>query len=191
MNRALLCTVGVAAFVVAATGFAGKLANSSFETDFGQRANQNVWGDFGDAWGEAYQVTAGTGNYLKKARTDSRILLINVPPGSWDGAWQQIPWGEKSPFTVEGFYQIRGGDLPTNCVTFLKVEFYDGNDAVLGSAGGDRFRSDTRGQWLRTTLSGETPEGTAAIRFVVIAGDNAGGEPILDRIYWDDINTVE
>ncbi len=191
MKKILLCTVSVAAFVMAATGFAGKLANASFETDFGLRADQSVWGDFGDAWGEAYQVTAGTAHYLKRARTDSRVLLLNVPPGSWDGAWQQIPWDEKLPFTLEGFYHIRGGDLPTNCATFLKVEFYNGNDEVLGSAEGDRVRSDTRGQWLRTTLSGETPAGTAAIRFVVIAGDNAGGAPILDRIYWDDINTVE
>jgi hypothetical protein len=191
MKTVLMCTVAVAAFVVAATAGAGKLSNTSFELDFGQRANQNVWGDFGDAWGEAYQVTTGTAKHPKKTRTGIRMLLINVPPGSWDGVWQQAPWAEKMPFAVSGWYLIRGGDLPENCTTFLKAEFRDSLDAQISIMESARQRADTRGQWTHVTLSGQTPPGTAAIRFVVIAGDNANGTNIVDRIYWDDVDTTE
>ena len=191
MNRAqavLVCGLFLAA---ATTGIAGKLSNSSFETDFGPRANLNVWGDYGDAWGEAYQVNAGQGNYVKRALTGDRVLLINVPPASWNGIWQQIPWEEKKPFAWESYYQIRGGDLPVNCSTFMKVEFYDGSDTLLGSAEGEHRKADTKGQWVSDSLKGETPLGTAAIRFIIIAGDNEGGVNILDRIYWDDADTIE
>ena len=191
MNRAqavLACGIFLA---VASIGIAGKLGNASFETDFGPRANLNVWGDYGDAWGEAYQVKAGQGSYVKRALTGDRVVLINVPPASWNGIWQQIPWGEKKPFAWEAYYQIKGGDLPDNCSTFMKVEFYDGNDTQLGVAEGERRKADTKGQWVSDSLKGETPAGTAAIRFILIAGGNEGGSNILDRIYWDDADTIE
>jgi hypothetical protein len=191
MKRAqavLVCGIFLAA---ATTGFSGKLSNTSFETDFGPRANMNVWGDFGDSWGEAYQVNAGHEKYVEKALTGARVLLINVPPASWNGVWQQVPWGEKKPFAWKAYYQIKGGDLPDNCSTFMKVEFYDGNDAMLGSAEGEHRKADTKGHWVSDTLKGETPAGTAALRFILIAGGNEGGANILDRIYWDDADTIE
>ena len=191
MKRVQLCAGVVTAFVVAGTAWAGKIANPSFEMDFGQRASQNVWGDFGDAWGEAYQVSAGTANHLEKARTGVRMLLLNVPPASWDGAWQQIPWTENTPFSFGGWYLIRGGALPENCATLIKTEFYDSMDKQIGVKEGERQRADTHGQWMHVTLTGQTPAGTAAIRFVVIAGDNANGSNIVDRIYWDDVDTTE
>lgn len=191
MNRAqamLVCGFFLAA---APSGMAGRLSNTSFETDFGSRANLNVWGDYGDAWGEAYQVKAGQGNYVKRALTGDRVLLINVSPASWNGVWQQIPWEEKKPFAWEAYYQIRGGDLPDNCSTFMKVEFYDAHDVPLGSAEGEHRKTGTKGQWVSDSLKGETPPGTVAIRFILIAGNNKGGTHILDRIFWDDADMIE
>jgi hypothetical protein len=178
-------------FAGATMGFAGKLANTSFEMDFGPRANLNVWGEYGDSWGEAYQVNAGQGNYVKEARTADRVLLINVPPASWNGIWQQIQWEEKKPFAWRAYYLIKGGDLPDNCSTFMKVEFYDGNDASLGGTEGEHRKAGTNGRWVEDSMKGETPAGTAAIRFILIAGSNEGGSNILDRIYWDDADTIE
>ncbi len=177
--------------LAAVTAWAGKVANGSFETDFGQREQLNVWGDHGDAWGEAYQVNAGKGNYAKKARTGDRVLLINVPPATWNGAWQQIPWDSEAPFAWEAYYLIKGGDLPEKCATFMKVEFYDGNDASLGVLEGERRQKDTGGQWKQDMLTGTTPAGTASIRFILIAGDNMGGAPVVDRIFWDDVDTTD
>ena len=191
MNRVRTVLVCGFLFAAATAGFSGKLANTSFETDFGPRANLNVWGEYGDSWGEAYQVNAGQGNYVKEARTADRVLLINVPPASWNGIWQQVPWEEKTPFAWRAHYLIKGGDLPDNCSTFMKVEFYDGHDIQLGSAVGEMRRTDTKGVWVRDSMKGVTPVGTAAIRFILIAGGNEGGEGILDRIYWDDADTVE
>jgi len=39
-------------------------------------------------------------------------------------------------------------------------------------------------------MHGTTPAGTAAIRFIVIGGGNAGGQAVTDRIYWDDVDTM-
>lgn len=168
-----------------------ELVNGGFEIDFGQREDKNVWGDFGDAWGETYQVKAGEREYVRKARSGDRVLLINVPPGSWNGAWQQLPWEENALFRMTGYYLIKGGDLPGNCATFMKVEFYDGNDGFIGMKEGERRREDTRGRWMEDTLAGKTPPGTAYIRFILIAGDNAGNENLLDRVFWDDVEVSE
>lgn len=73
----------------------------------------------------------------------------------------------------------------------MKVEFYDGRDVQLGSAVGEMRRTDTKGVWVRDSMKGVTPVGTAAIRFILIAGGNEGGEGVLNRIYWDDADTVE
>jgi hypothetical protein len=184
-------TVLAVAVLLAVPAFAGKFVNGGFETDFGSRENMNVWGEYGDAWGEAYQVNAGQGNHPKKARTGERVLLINVPPNSWDGTWQQLPWAENAPFSWEASYLIQGGNLPESCATFMKAEFYDGNDNLLEVKEGDRHRADTRGQWVHDSMRGTTPAGTAAIRFILIAGNNTESATIADRIYWDDADTEE
>ena len=190
--RGMKAVLAVGVFLsFAGVAFAGKLENSSVEIDFGDRASLSMWGGYGEAWGEAYQVNAGRANYVERALTGERFLLINVPPASWNGVWQQVSWGEKQPYLWEAFYQIKGGDLPDNCSTFMKVEFYDGHDIQLGSAVGEMRRTDTKGVWVRDSMKGVTPVGTAAIRFILIAGGNEGGEGILDRIYWDDADTVE
>lgn len=190
MNRLLAGVTGLC--LMAATAVYGAmLKNTSFETDFGSRDDQAAWGDFGDVWGEAYQVAAGTGNYVKKANTGDRVLLINVPGGTWNGAWQQIPWDGGKPFIFSGYYLIQGGSLPENCPTFLKVEFYDGDDKVVGELEGPRLRADTGKKWEQAVLTGTPPKGTRAIRFVVIAGDNAGNDPVENRIFWDDVDVKE
>ena len=191
MNRFLALVVGVLLVAAIPSAFGGKLENPSFETDFGARANMNVWGEFGDSWGEAYQVNAGEGDYVQRALTGDRVLLINVPPASWNGVWQQIPWEEKKPFSWEAYYFIDGGDLPDNCSTFMKVEFYDGNDTQLGVMEGEHRKADTKGRWVSDSMKGVTPAGTTAIRFILIAGGNDGGANILNRIYWDDADTTE
>lgn len=188
MHRIRVLPVGFILLAACAT-WAGQLLNTGFETDFGQRDQLNVWGEFGDRWGEAYQVNAG-GQHIARAKSGSRVLVINIPPNSWNGVWQQIPWKENAAFAWEGSYLIRGGDLPKDCMTFLKVEFYDAGDALLGMVEGDHHSSDTKGKWVKERMHGTTPAGTAAIRFIVIGGGNAGGQAVTDRIYWDDVDTM-
>jgi hypothetical protein len=170
---------------------AAELLNGSFEIDFGQRANMNMWGDYGEVWGEAYQVTAGSAHYAKKANTGERMLLINVPTGSWGGIWQQIPWDANVSFAWEAFYLIDGGDLPADCATFMKVEFYNGNNAKIGELNGKKRTDSTKGKWIRDSMSGKTPIGTEAIRFVLLAGSNPDDKGVEDRIYWDDARITE
>ena len=192
MNRIFIKSVLVFGLVAAVTWVqAAEVLNGGFEINFGAREDGNMWGDLGEAWGEAYQVTAGKRDYVRKARTGDRVLLINVPPATWNGAWQQIPWEENAPFELTGYYLIKGGDLPPSCSTFIKAEFYDGNDQMLGMAEGERRREDTKGRWVKESLKGTTPPGTSAVRFILIAGDNAGGEPLVDRIFWDDVDVSD
>jgi hypothetical protein len=184
-------------WLLAATGtalnicLAGKLENTSFEDEFGQREELSVWGEYGDLWGQARQVTAGAGATLKAARSGERMVLLDVPPATWNGIWQQVPWAAGTPFAAQGFYMIAGGDLPDGCATFLKVEFYDGSDKLLGHAEGEKKREDTHGQWLAASVEGTTPAETESLRVVLIAGDNVGGEMVKDRIFWDDVDTKE
>jgi len=184
-------SLAVALFVASSVaGLAGKLANGGFEQDLGSRDQLNVWGDYGDIWGGGQRVAAGPGQPVKKAHGGERLLLINIAPDSWNGAWQQIKWDEKRPFAWSAYYLIKG-DLPTNCSTFMKIEFYDANDAQIGSVDGDRHRADTRGQWIQDSMKGQTPAGAAAIRFILIAGDNTGGATnIENRIFWDDAEST-
>jgi hypothetical protein len=170
---------------------ADKLQNAGFEFEFGLREDSNMWGDYGDVFGEAYQVIAGRANYVKKAHAGDRVLLINVPPGTWNGAWQQIPIEGNQPYYFKGFYLIKDGDLPPSCATFLKVEFYDGSDQLIESLEGDKLRMDTKGKWVQAVVNGQTPAGTQSARFVVIAGDNAGNEALVDRIFWDDVDVTD
>ncbi len=165
---------------------AASLKNGGFEIDFGTRGEGSMWGDMGEAWGEAWQVEGKTEGH-PKARMGSRLLLLNVPPNSWNGAWQQIPWKENQSFWVEGYCWIQGGDLPGDCATFLKVEFFDGLDQKLGEAESEHRMLDTKKSWVRNELKGKTPPKTAALRVVVVAGSNPDGQPLLNRIYWDEV----
>ncbi len=187
-----LVGLGVVGMVFGAlAGFAlPRFENADFESDFGSADSGSVWGEFGRPWGGAALVTVAGGAALEHAHSGVRALKVDVPPGSWNGIWQQVPWGAQQPFTVAGWYLIKGGDLPGNCAAFLKVEFMDGQDNRLGEKSGERLARDTGGQWVKSALSGVTPPGTEALRFVIVVGDNAGGQPIVDRIFWDDVGPV-
>ena len=191
MTRSGILIVSGFLAVAAPAVRAGQLSNASFEIDFGPRETMNMWGDLGEAWGEAYQVNAGKETAPAKAYSGTRVLLINVPPNSWNGIWQQLPWEANKPFAWKARYLIKGGDLPESCPTFMKLEFYDGNDTFIGVLEGDRHRTDTHGQWESDSMKGVTPEGTAAIRFILIGGNNTDGAAIIDRIFWDDADTAE
>ncbi len=172
----------------AAVAFSGKLQNASFESDLGPAGSEAAWGEHGDIFGEARQIYDGKDQILAAARTGRRVIQIDVPPNTWNGIWQQLPMGEDVRFTLMGYCLIRGGDLPPGCATFLKVEFYDGNDQLIEYVEGEHLTKDTKGAWVKTILSGKTPPGTRSVRFVAIAGDNAGNEKVVSRIFWDDVD---
>ncbi|MBN1268528.1 MAG: hypothetical protein JXB04_02995 [Kiritimatiellae bacterium] len=184
-----LVVVAVLAAVLGAA--AGYLVNTSFEEEFGEREDLNMWGDYGEAFGECYQVYVNREDAPKKANSGGRILLINVPQNTWNGIWQQIPWDPETPFAWKAHFLIRGGGLGEGTATFMKTEFFDAEDKHLGDVSGTQHRDDTGGQWVLDTLRGTTPPGTASIRFVLIAGNNPDGETIQNRIYWDDADTME
>jgi hypothetical protein len=189
MSKTGLClVVAVVSFAVSAVG--GLLQNSSFEIDLGMREALNVWGDHSDSFGDAFQVVAGKGNDLRSARTGTRVMVLNAQPASWNGVWQQASWKENTPFRLSGSYQIRG-DLGSNWGTFLKVEFYDGNDQLIKSQEGPKRHEDTGGKWVLDVLEGTAPPGTMSVRFVIVAGDNGGGKPVVNRIFWDDVDASE
>ena len=191
MSRSGLCLVVVAAMSFAVSAWGGMLQNSSFEIDLGYRDSLNVWGDHGDSFGDAFRVKAGKDNDLSSARTGEHVIVLNVQPSSWNGIWQQIPWKENTPFRISGSYQIRGGDLGPNWGTFLKVEFFDGNDQQIKIVEGQRHTADTGGKWILDSVEGTTPPGTMSVRFVIIAGNNVGGQPVINRIFWDDVDASE
>jgi hypothetical protein len=184
----LLVTVLVCA---ATAGTASELLNPSFEVEFGSREDLNMWGDYGEAFGECYQVYADGETHPDEAPDGDRALLINVPFNSWNGIWQQIPWEAGKRFVFSARYLVRGGDLEGNTATFLKVEFYDMNDAKISEQLGNRRTKDTRGNWLPDSLQGVAPPGTASMRFIIIGGSNPDGAEIANRIYWDDAQLTE
>ena len=188
-TSAVVVVVGVY-FAYAVMAWSGKLKNASFEENFGPSESQSAWGDFGDIFGEARQVYDGK-DPVPLAHSGRRVLAIDVPPNTWNGIWQQLSYGEGASYTMVGYCQIRGGDLPPGCATFLKVEFYDGNDQLIEYVEGEHLKKDTKGNWVKTVLNGKTPPGTRAIRFVVIAGDNAGNEKVSSRIFWDDVDVLQ
>jgi hypothetical protein len=171
---------------VAGSAAAAALENPGFEIDFGLRESANVWGARSEAFGEAYQVNAGTDRHPRTAHGGKRVLLINILPNSWNGVWQQIPWGENAAYAWRAHYLIQGGDLPAEASSFMKVEFYDAQDNLLSTVEGERRRQDTGGQWKSDSMQGVTPPGTATVRFVLIAGDAGDGQLYTNRIYWDD-----
>lgn len=179
----LALTFGVVAW-------AGKLKNPTFEEDFDSMEGSAVWGDYGEIFGEARQIYDGKDQILPSARTGHRVLQIDVPPGTWNGIWQQLPLGEQKHYVMKGHCLIRG-DLPVSCATFLKVEFYDENDEQIEYVEGEHFANGTGGAWKSTALSGKTPPRTKSVRFVVIAGDNAGGEKVANQIFWDDVDVTD
>lgn len=191
MRPGQVCLAAAVVLAGAAAVFAGRIQNGSFEIDFSQSEGLTAWGDHGHVWGQAYQVEAGPEKEIRKARNGTRVLLLNVPPDSWDGAWQQIPWAENAAFAWQAYYLIQDGDLETNCATFMKVEFYDANDGVISFLEGERRREATSGRWVRDSMKGTTPTNTAAIRFILIAGPNEGGTGLVNRIFWDDADTTE
>lgn len=191
MNMRGWCLAGLLCVAFAGVLRAGDILNAGFETEFGSAEDQNVWGDFGEAFGEAYIVDEGNENGPKKAHKGSRALLINVPADSWNGVWQQIPWDEKMPFTWTAWCMITGGELAPGTATFMKAEFMDGLDQRIGEALGESYTQDTGGKWVKSTIKGVTPPSTRAIRFVLIAGSNPEGEPVMHRIFWDDSDTVD
>lgn len=172
----------------AVVSWAGKLRNPSFEEDLQLGQGQQVWGEHGEIFGEARQVYDGKDNILPSARTGHRAIQIDVPPSTWNGIWQQVPMGEGASYMMVGYCQIRGGDLPSGCATFLKVEFFDGNDQLIDYVEGEHLSKDTKGAWMKSVLSGKTPPGTRSVRFVLIAGDNTGNEKVTNRIFWDDVD---
>ena len=46
-------------------------------------------------------------------------------------------------------------------------------------------RMDTKGVWIQDTMKCTTPDGTEAVRFVIIAGDNTEGAEVKNQIFWD------
>ncbi len=189
MRKQILFFVGVMLIGGAGVLQAGDFVNPGFEIEFGSLEEQNVWGDFGESFGEAYQVYAGKENGPDKAHGGSRALLINVPQNSWDGVWQQLPWEENTPFSWSAYYLIKGGNLPVGTATFMKLEFMDGLDRKIDEVAGEQHAQDTGGQWLKDTMTGVTPEGTRSIRFILIGGHSSEEESMLNRIYWDDSDT--
>ena len=190
MRAGNICAVICGLSLVMNAG-ANMLKNPGFEMDFGARQDMNMWGDYGEAWGETYQVPLGREGHPAKSKEGNRILVINVPVNTWNGIWQQVPWGEDKPFSFEGNYLIQGGDLHDGCATFLKAEFLDGNDQVIGQLEGEKRQGDTKKAWKSDALKGKTPAGAAAIRFIVIAGNNPNGPAVTSRIYWDDMKVGE
>jgi hypothetical protein len=78
--------------------------------------------------------------------------------------------------------------LPSGCATFLKVEFFDANDQLIDYVEGERLTKDSKNAWVKSVLSGKTPPGTRSVRFVLIAGDNAGNAKVANQIFWDDVD---
>ena len=195
LNRSAYIRIAilVVAYLSFTTGVAsaGVLGNPGFELDFGPREDLNMWGDYGETFGETYQVPIGKDNRPGKTREGKRVLIINVPQNTWNGIWQQVPWAEKNSYNLKGFYQIRGSDLPLNCHTSLKVEFYDGRDNKIGEKAGSLRTESTRGRWIADALRGVTPEGTESIKCVIIAGHCPDGPPVVDQIFWDDVDLLE
>lgn len=190
MRASVAKTILLLAMVSGVAVWAGKLKNPSFEEDFASMEGSAVWGDYGEIFGEAKQIYDGKDQILSSARTGHRVLQIDVPPGTWNGIWQQLPMGQQKRYAMKGHCLIRG-DLPKGCATFLKVEFYDENDELIKYVEGEHFTKDTGGAWKSTTLSGKTPPRTKSVRFVVIAGDNVGGEKVASQIFWDDVDVTD
>ncbi len=169
----------------------GDLDNSGFETEFGSREDLNMWGELGESFGEAYPVRTQNSPIMPKAHDGERVLLINILQDSWSGTWQQLPWSANKTFTLRGYYQITGGDLEPDTSTFLKVEYYDGNDHQIGEETGMARRKDTHNKWVADVLRGIAPEGTESLRCVIIGGSNPKGSAITNRIFWDDVDLLE
>ena len=174
-----------------ATSTAQQLKNSSFETDFGSKEDENMWGDHGIAFGEAYVANADTEGHPKRAHSGDRMLLINAPSGTWNGVWQEVNWGSEVSYAWEAYYRIEHPSLPHECETFMKVEFYDFSGSPIGESEGSRHQEQTHNRWVLDSMRGITPKGTAQIRFVLLAGPNNEDQGVINRIYWDDARILE
>ncbi len=180
----VVAVLGGLAAVVAGAEWLG---NPGFE----EPIDAGGWGNPGQLWGAATQVMVGAVGVPHQSHTGSRFLRVDIPSGSWHGAWQQVPWGADQSFSLSGYYLIQGGDLPAACATFLKAEYYDDQGRKLGEVEGDRLTQDTGGIWQLATLSGRTPPGTDALRLIVVAGGDTPGVAVTNRIFWDDLETKD
>jgi hypothetical protein len=188
MSKTITAIAAVFGFAGAVWALPPLLGNPGFEMEFGSREDMNVWGAFGESFGEAYQVYAGNGQTPAAAHEGKRVLQINVPHNSWNGIWQQTPWPENKPLEWHAWLMIRGGNLPENTTTFMKIEFYDALDHLLAEKTGERLSRDSNGQWREATLRMLSPPGTRSARLVLIAGSNSSGQALENRIFWDDVS---
>lgn len=191
MKRVPVVLAAACALAFGLAAPAEELINPGFDIDFGAREDRAMWGDFGETFGQGYQVEAGKDPHPIEARSGSRMLVINVPVTSWNGVWQQVPWRENASFTFKAYYMIRKGSLHEGCATFMKVEFFDAKDNKISDISGEGRKADTAGRWILDTLRGTTPPETASLRVVLIAGENPDGPAVENRIYWDDASLGE
>ena len=177
--------VAVAFLAASSAALAGKLENGNFEKEFAVADEVVHWGQNGEAFGGCQRVKAGAEGQPVKASDGQHCVVIDIPANSWNGLWQQTSSGPGKAYTWKARYLIQGGNLPDSAATFMKVEFYDDMDQLISAVEGEWHRSDTKGQWQENSMKGTTPDGTKAVRFVIIAGDNSEGAEIKNRIYWD------
>jgi len=173
--------IALSFLAASSVALAGKLENSNFEKPF----SDNHWGSNGEVFGGCARVKAGDDDQPVKAADGQHCVVIDVAAKSWNGLWQNTGGGPKKSFTWKARYLIQGGNLPDSVATFLKVEFYDVYDQLISAIEGDWHRMDTKSLWVEDAVKGTTPDGTKTVRFVIIAGDNAEGADVKNRIYWD------
>ena len=177
--------MGLSILASAPGAMAGKIENSNFEKEF-EIADEVVhWGPHGEVFGGCRRVKAGDEGQPAKASDGQHCILIDIPANSWNGLWQQTGSGKGKSYTWKARYLIQGGNLPDSAATFMKVEFYDDMDQLISAVEGEWHRMDSKGLWVEDAMKGTTPDGTKAVRFVIIAGDNSEGAEIKNRIYWD------
>lgn len=176
--------IALAFLAASPDALAGKLENGNFEKEFAVVDEVVHWGPNGEVFGGCRRVKAGGEDQPAKASDGQHCVVIDVPASSWNGLWQQTGAKGKS-YLWKARHLIQGGDLPDSAATFMKVEFYDDMDQLISAVEGEWFRTDTKGQWQENSMKGTTPDGTKAVRFVIIAGDNSEGAEIKNRIYWD------
>lgn len=185
MSKNILLVLAFAVWSGTGAAEAGRIRNGSFEQAFELQDDGVIrWGEHGEAFGETGRVAEGDPGHPAKAKAGKRFIVIDTPPASWNGVYQEFDARAKQPFLWKASYQIVG-DLPEGVATFLKVEFYTADD-YIASLEGEFITADTKGRWVETSVKGTTPPGTKKVRFVIIAGENLDGAEVKNRIYWDD-----
>lgn len=183
MKRRIVFVVFPILFL-AGTGSAQTLLNGGFEQHFGERITRDEWGDFGETWGACRQVLTNDDNTSAVPRSGIGLVVLDVQSGAWSGVWQQVPVKPNQPFGLTGFCRLTG-ELPADCQTMLKVEYYDGLDNPLGEAVSSPGYQQPAGAWAQQRLTGITPSEAASMRIVILAG--GGTNTFENRIFWDDV----